>query len=219
MIHRMSAQAAINAPTSTYRPLARVIHRGDPGVTVSLGNHAISGTQLTALQNWHPIEVLHFPWRSPAQMARKARHFVDAGSRHATVYHSEAHRAVLERRLQDHYASLAVDDRSFETGFAGGVIVTDTRLRDVLRVLAGSTELREQSAQFSLSSAPTSPPPPHPTPGDDAAYAAEAAALRDADIVRARRVVDRLELRVGALEVRTARWQVPVPSQSELPEP
>lgn len=219
MTHRMSAPAAINAPVSTYRPLARVIHRGDPGVTVSLGNHAISGTQLAALQNWHPIEVLHFPWRSPAQMARKARHFVDAGSRHATVYHSEAHRAVMEQRLQDHYASLALDDRSFEIGIAEGVIVMDTRLRDVLRILASSAELREQGAEFSLPPAPASLFPLRPTPEDDAAYAAEAAAFRDADAVRARRVVDRLEQRVGALERRTARGRVPVPSRSKPSEP
>ncbi|MGH3136160.1 MAG: glycosyltransferase family 2 protein [Gaiellaceae bacterium] len=219
MTHRMSAPAAINAPVSTYRPLARVIHRGDPGVVVSLGNHAISGTHLTALQNWHPIEVLHFPWRSPAQMAQKARHFVEAGSRHATVYHVEAHRAVVQQRLQDHYASLAVDDRAFEIGIGEGAIVTDTRLRDVLRILAGSAELRERGGQFSLPPTSAALPVQHPTPQDDAAYAAEAAALRDADTVRACRAFDRLERRVRALERRTARGLLPIPSWPEPSEP
>ena len=216
MTHRLSSPAAINAPASTYRPLARVIHRGDPEVTVSLGNHAISGTRLVMLQNWHPIEVLHFPWRSPGQMARKSRHFVDAGSRHATVYHAEAHRAFEEHRLQDHYASLAVDDRSFEIGLADGVIVTDTRLRDLLRFLAGRSQLREQREQFTLTPSTAGLPLHRPTPEDDAAYAAEAAGLRDADVVRARRVADRLERRIAALETRKSRGRSHGPAPTEL---
>ena len=214
MVHRLSARAAINAPMSTYRPLARVIHRADPGVRVSRGGHATSGTRLVALANWHPIEVLHFPWRSPAQMARKASNFVNAGSRHATVYHAEAHRAARESRLDDHFASLAVDDRSFARGLAGGVLVEDTRLRDGLRLLAGGGELREGIGRF---------PRPHGSQvslrhlaDDETAYAAEAAALREAAVVRASRVVDRFEARVRALEDGLIRPRAPAAPEASM---
>jgi hypothetical protein len=43
---------------------------------VSLGDHAISGTQLTALQNWHPI--LSCTLLALASTTQDARHFVDA---------------------------------------------------------------------------------------------------------------------------------------------
>jgi hypothetical protein len=200
MTHRLSARAPINAPASTYRPLARVIHRGHPGVVVSLGNHSISGAPLETLEHWHPIEVLHFPWRSPEQMARKARHFVQAGPRHSTGYHTRAYRAVTEERFEAHFAELAVTDDELGRGYGEGVIVADTRVRDVLRTLCGATELREEGTAYRLEPGRSWPAPQ--VTAVDAAYAAEAAVLRDAEAVRSRRLLDDLEQRVRSLEAR-----------------
>ena len=203
MILRMSAPAPINAPVSTYRPLARVVHRGDREVRVARGGHSISGARLAVLPNWHPIEVLHFPWRSSAQMTRKARHLVRAfegGPRHPTGYHSEAYRAVEEKRPEAHYSALALDDDSLQRGFAENVIVVDTRVRDVLRLLAAKDGLREANSEHALPTVSAGLRIPWPTAEETAAYAAEAAVLREADIVRAFRLLDRLESRLGPLE-------------------
>lgn len=203
MTLRLSSSAPINAPSSTYRPLVRVVHRGDPRVVVARGSHSISGASLVPLPNWHPIEVLHFPWRSTAQMARKAGHLVKAfeGSpRLPTAYHSEAFRAVVGEAAEAHYAALAVDDDSRQRGLAEGVIVVDTRVRDALRLLAKRTELSGDNADFG-----STPPVGRlrfrgPTAENDGAYAAEAAVFRDAQIVRANRRVDSLETRISSLE-------------------
>jgi hypothetical protein len=203
MILRMSAPAPINAPASTYRPLVRVVHRGDPRVVVARGSHSISGASLVPLLNWHPIEVLHFPWRSTVQMARKARHLVKAfagSSRVPAAYHSEAHRAVTEESAEAHYAALAVDDDTRRRGLAEGVIVADTRVRDALRLLANRTELSGQNADFGSTSAVGRLRFPGPTADKNGVYAAEAAVFRDAQIVRAYRRVDSLEKRTSSLE-------------------
>jgi hypothetical protein len=46
---------------------------------------------------------------------------------------------------------------------------------------------------------------PEPTPGEDAAYAAEAAALTEADVIRVERRIDVLERRLRPLERRRPR--------------
>jgi hypothetical protein len=141
-------------------------------------------------------------------MARKAGHLVKAfeGSpRLPTAYHSEAFRAVAEETADVHYATLAVDDDSRKRGLAEGVIVLDSRVRDALRLLTDQPELSAGAADFG------SPPTlsrlhfARPTADEDAAYAAEAAALRDAQIVRASRLLDRLEQRTASLEHRAGR--------------
>jgi hypothetical protein len=202
MIHRLSPQASVNAPASTYRPLARVLHRGSPGVSVSLGNHAVAGFPGAVLPHWHPVEVLHFPWRSPDQMARKSRHFVEAGPRHATTYHTEAYRAVTEERALAHYETLMVDDTTLAGGYEARVIEKDTRIRDRLRALARLPELeRGGDRQYSgRGQRATS----EPEAAEEVGYPAEAANVRDAGLVRLSRLVDGVELRTRAAEARTA---------------
>ena len=70
MTVRLSQQAPINDPTSFYRPVVKVAHRGDPAVVVGRGNHALVDSRLVPLHSWHPLEVLHFPLRSRAQWTR-----------------------------------------------------------------------------------------------------------------------------------------------------
>ena len=71
MTARLTQHAPINDPTSFYRPVVKVAHRGDPRVEVGRGNHALVDSGFLTLTTWHPLEVLHFPLRSGAQWARK----------------------------------------------------------------------------------------------------------------------------------------------------
>ena len=45
----------------------------DPNVTVEAGNHNALGAGLDPIRAWHPIEVLHFSFRSVSQLERKGR--------------------------------------------------------------------------------------------------------------------------------------------------
>ena len=78
--------------------------------------------------------------------------------------------------------------------------MVDTRVRDALRLLAGTTELSGGNVGFDAPSALDRLRFPRPTADEDEAYAAEAAAFRDAQVVRAYRRVDNLERRITSLE-------------------
>ena len=99
-----------------------------------------------------------------------------------------------------------LDDVARESGLAAGSIVSDTRLRDALRILAGVAEL---PANGTAGFRPQGDPPrlvfPHPTLADETAYAVDCAVLREATVVRARRKLDELERRIDSLERRASR--------------
>jgi Glycosyl transferase family 2 len=188
MTARLSQHAPINDPTSFYRPVVKVAHRGDPGVTVARGNHALAGSAFKTLTTWHPIEVLHFPLRSRAQWMRKVQLQGDAFTKHiersGTGYHMKGYDALRGGRIEQQHASLVVDEAALKRGLAEGTMVVDTRLRDALRqVRAGER-----------------PAFPSPTVADDAEYAVEAAALDEAYAVRAQRRLDGIEQRLHSLE-------------------
>jgi len=204
MTVRLAAPAPINSPASTFRPLLRVVHRADAGVRVARGSHSISGADLAVLPSWHPLEVLHFPWRSPTQLARKAPHLWSAfadDTRQPTAYHADAYRAVRRGRAEDHYARLAVDDDDLRRGLDDLSVVRDVRVRDALRALAGEARLDEDPApRFTTSPATGRLSFGSPTAPEKARYAAEADALREAELVRARRRLDDLDRRISRVE-------------------
>jgi hypothetical protein len=188
MTARVSQHAPINDPTSFYRPVVKVAHRGDAKVTVARGNHALADSPFRTLTTWHPIEVLHFPLRSRAQWRRKVELQGDAFTKHiqrsGTGYHLKGYDALRHGRIEEQHESLVVDDAALERGIAEGTMVIDTRLRDAVRRLGAGERLT-----FSP-----------PTTADDAEYAVEAAALTDAYAVRAQRRVDAIEQRLDSLE-------------------
>jgi Glycosyl transferase family 2 len=188
MTARLSQQAPINDPTSFYRPVIKVAHRGDPHVAVARGNHTLLGSRFLPLTTWHPLEVLHFPLRSRAQWMRKVELQGDAFTKHieraGTGYHLKGYDALRAGRIDEQYESLVVDDAALERGLADGTLVVDTRLRDALRTLDRGGEL-----DF-----------PPPTDAEDVAYAVETAVLDEAYIVRAQRRLDALEQRLESLE-------------------
>jgi hypothetical protein len=202
MTARFSALAPINDPASLFKPIRKVVHRGDPEVRVSRGNHALVGSSLTPLRGWFPIEVFHFPLRTPAQTEHKAMlqgTAFEKISRAPTAYHARMYDAYREGTTDGYYESELLPDGVLERGVAEGRIVVDRRLRDALRRLrapAGSDRA------FLLPSEAEPLTFPLPTLVDDAEYAVEAAVLGEADVVRLQRRLDTLEGRLQTLELR-----------------
>jgi Glycosyl transferase family 2 len=204
MTLRLAPSAPINAPESTYRPLPRVLHRGDPGIAVSRGSHTVDRTRLVELPGWSPIEVLHFPWRSPDQMAKKADqmwHAFSTGPRAPAEYHTAARRAVRRGAQAEHFRALAVADDAAERGIAVGVLEWDTRVRDVLRRLFGSPIPAGGASERCGRPLAAGPVPLRAEQeASRARFEVEAAAHREAELVRIQRRVDRLDRQVSALD-------------------
>jgi hypothetical protein len=203
MTVRFSALAPINDPASLYKPIRKVVHRADPAVRVSRGNHALVGSSLAPLRGWFPIEVFHFPLRTLEQCARKAllqgtafERYVD---RPPTGYHARMYEDYRAGRIADYYESELLPDDELERGVSEGRLVVDTRLRDALRGLRAPSG---SDRQFGLPSEVEPLAFPLPTLVEDAEYAVEAAVLGEADVVRLQRRLDTLEQRLQMLELR-----------------
>lgn len=200
MTVRLSTAAPIHDPASIFRPGSKLIHRAHPDVRVGDGTHALHGVSLPRLPGYHPIEMLHFPFRTVAQTKAK---FVRAHgawtqnpSRPPPHYYAKAYSAIGEGRVDEFIASLACSDEMLEQGRASGTLVDDTRLRDALRALRdpdghGFRIDRGRVLAF-----------PRPDLADEARYAAEAAALDEADVVRLHRRLDSLVDRLARIDPR-----------------
>jgi Glycosyl transferase family 2 len=203
MTFRLVSHVPLNVPWSNYRPLPRVIHRGDPGITVSRGGHSVWMPSMRPYSWWSPVEALHFPWRSIEQMTKKAgvmeRAFADESQRPGG-YHTAAGHALSRGTLEAHYASLAVGREALSRGVETGCLVEDMRVRDVLRSLAGARSLRDRPAG-SFDSPPggrrVAPAPETATMGIELAL--ETIAAEEAELVRLQRRVDELGSRADAL--------------------
>jgi hypothetical protein len=190
MTIRVSAPAAINDPTSPYRPHQKVAHRADPEIRVGHGAHIARSRRWSSLHHWYPAEVLHFPFRSLEQWERKGVR--RAGTLHALAQYAVALRASEEGRSADRYRQLVVDDATLERGLVERSLVMDTRLRDTLRPLDPGVNGQ--------------PDPETRAWTTDPSVIAEGAALRDADVVRLFRHLDGLRPRVTALEARVRAY-------------
>ena len=201
MVVRLSQHAPINDPTSFYRPVVKVAHRGDPQVNVARGNHALAESSFLTLTTWHPIEVLHFPLRSRAQWMRKVELQGEAFTKHiersGTGYHLKGYDALRGGRIEQQHESLVVNDDAVARGIEDGTLVADPRLRDALRNLRVEAAGRRFALPFERPQPLTFP---QPTAAEDAAYAVEAAVLSEAYAVRAQRQLDGIEQRLLLLE-------------------
>ena len=195
MIVRLCAPALPGDKSTIYHAHQKVAHRADPDVEIERGNHNALGAALDPLRGWHPIEVLHFSFRSLEQAERKARaRWLQRSADGLLGHEARLRQAVRDDALEDFFASVAVSPEQLERGLADGTLALDTRLRDALRVL------RSPDGKYG---------PPDPAPllsfeapavDDAAAYAAEASALAGIDgIVRAERRVAALEARLAGL--------------------
>jgi len=181
MTVRFSGSAPLNDPTSPYRPHAKAAHRADREIVVLFGSHDVRSTRLSPLRDWYPADVLHFPFRSLAQWeqkgVRRARGDKPLGQ------YVRAYDASATGRASDFYESFVVGHETLTRGLTDGTLVVDTRLRDVIR-------------------SPERPLPQSAGVDGEAHALVEAAALREADIVRASRRLDVLASRIGAVECR-----------------
>jgi hypothetical protein len=195
MTVRLATPAHPGDKETIFHAHQKVAHRAHPEVEVERGNHDAAASGLQPLRGWHPLEVLHFSFRSVAQLEQKAR----GGWLRSPTYEPTRHRLLLDDaarhgRLAAFYDSYAVDDDQLASGLAGGTLAVDTRVRDALRVL------RDGDGRFTLPGEERRLEFPRPSAADDAAYAAEASVLVDIDgIVRAEQRVHALERRLDAL--------------------
>jgi hypothetical protein len=194
MTVRLAAPAFPGDKRTIFHAHQKVAHRADPEVTIEAGNHNALGLELEPVRAWHPIEVLHFSFRSPEQLERKAR----GGWVRNADYEPTEHQILLEEarqegRVREFYDSFAVDDDALARGLADGTLALDTRLRDALRALrADDGKFRLDAGELAF---------PRAGVEEDAAYAAEASVLVEIDgIVRAEQRIDALEERLAALE-------------------
>jgi hypothetical protein len=183
MTVRVSTAVPINDPTSPYRPHAKVAHRADREIVVRYGAHLVH-SRLAPLTDWYLADVLHFPYRSLEQYLRKslrrAYGELDLGQ-YVKAFHAHE-----QGRAEQSFRSLVIDDATLERGRRAGMLVMDTRLRKALRALGkrgGET-----------------PSSPQADAGEDTRRLFEAAALRDADVVRLSRRLDDLRARISAVE-------------------
>jgi hypothetical protein len=184
MTARVAGSAPINDPNSLFRPNLKVVHRGDPDVTLSAGAHTLLDSSAAPLRGWYPIEFFHFPLRSRAQAERKYGNLRASLGTTRNAYYEEVARARESGRFTEFYDTLVLDDAAVARGVADGSLVDDTRLRGAMRALQAGEQL-----VF-----------PRPTVVDEAAYAVDVAALGEADVVRLQRQVDALEQRLRAIE-------------------
>jgi hypothetical protein len=183
MTVRVSAAAPTNDPTSPYRPHAKVAHRGDPEIVIRYGAHLVH-SRLAPLTDWYVADALHFPFRSLEQYLRKSLRQAH-GEWHLGQYVRAFH-AHEQGRIEAVFRSLVVDDETLQHGRAVGSLVVDTRLRDALR------------GQRAVNARPSS----RLEGPERSDHIVEAAALREADIVRLSRRLDDVVARVAAVEAR-----------------
>jgi hypothetical protein len=187
MTVRLAAPAHPGDKETIFHAHQKVAHRASPEVWVERGNHDASAPGLDPLRGWHPIEVLHFSFRTARQAERK----LSGGWLRNPEYDAPKHQllangALRAGRVEDYFTSFVVDDESLARGLASGALAVDVRLRDALRALA------EDGGRLVI---------PHPDVADDAAYASEASVLEEIDgIVRSEARADALEDRLAALE-------------------
>jgi hypothetical protein len=197
---RMTVRLAVPAfpgdKQTIFHAHQKVAHRATPDVVVEDGNHDATGSGLEVVRWWHPIEVLHFSFRSIVQLERKA----DGGwhrnrGRSATLHQRVLRDALLGQRVAALYGAHTVQDDALAQGLTDGTLAIDTRLRDALRTLRApdGSFLPIQSDRCLLFE--------RPGLREDALYAAETSTLGQVDgVVRAGMRVDLLERRLAQLE-------------------
>jgi Glycosyl transferase family 2 len=183
MTARFAPTAALNDPTSPYRPHAKAAHRGDPDIVVWFGSHRVASTRLAPLPGWHPADVFHFPFRSLEQYERK--NVRRAKGDKPLGQYVKGLQAREQGRIENAYRLLEVGDAALARGLAAGSLVLDTRLRDAVASLGPESASRVPAR-----------------PQEGPRYAGDEAALRDADIVRLVRRLDDLRTRLEVVEAR-----------------
>ncbi len=198
MTVRLGEPAFPGDKTTIFHAHQKVAHRADPQVTIEAGNHNALGAGLDPIRAWHPIEVLHFSFRTVQQLERKGQ----GGWLRNAGYEPTLHQLLLDEasrrgRLDDFYASFVVTDEALDRGIHDGSLAIDSRLRDALKTLRtedGGFRLPDSGSESTLTF-------PRPDVREDALYAGEASVLVEIDgVVRTEQRVEEFEKRLTALE-------------------
>ena len=185
MTLRFAGPAPLNDPATPFRPVVKVAHRGDPDVVVGGGGaHQVFGVRGGVLRAWHPLEVLHVPFRSRAQSATKYRKAWTGWAGNPRGDLARARQGHDEGRDSAVWDRVALSDAECERGLLAGSLVHDTRLRDALR--AQARDRPNHSPLLSRSELDR--------------HAHEVAVFQEAELVRFARWTDELAGRVRALE-------------------
>lgn len=192
MTVRLSPGAPLAHPHSAFKPSVKIAHRADARVVVQGGSHRLLAGPFATLPGWHPIEVLHFPTRSPEQLERKMRHWAEAGRDWRFT------RAGISG-ASDFFSSLVLDEDELEAGIETGALTVDTRLRDALRAVRRESP-DQGGGQFLLPTGGAALDFPRPAVDDERAYRSELAALGDRSVFRLQRRLDDLSAKLTARE-------------------
>jgi glycosyl transferase family 2 len=190
MTVRLATPAPINDPATPFRPVVKVAHRAHPAVVVAEGgSHQVFGLPWASLESWSPLEILHFPLRSKKQCERKYRKTWTGWEQNLRADLARARQSSLEPGRPGIWARVALDEEDVQRGVGEGWLVVDTRLRDVLRKLAGAPAPALGTLHV-----------PPPTRAEADAHALETKVFEEAELVRYTRWANELEARLGNLE-------------------
>jgi hypothetical protein len=163
----------------------KVLHRAHPDVVIGEGNHEARWPSSVDLRGFWPLEVLHFPMRSPEQCVRKWRNY----ERHGY----SGYDVLTDFDPHVYYKSLVVDDNALAPGVETGSFVVDNRLRDALQTVRSG----DRSGPLHL---------PALTTAEEAALAADVAAGLERDaFAKVDKQARELESRLAAIEVSLLR--------------
>jgi hypothetical protein len=169
----------------------KVLHRANPDVTVSAGNHDARWPSSVDLRGFWHFEVLHFPMRTAEQCVLKWRNY--------ERYGYSGYNVLTDFDAGEYYDSLLVDDDELARGLEAGVFAVDNRLRDALRTIRTDGTFRLPDASRPLYFPPF-------TTSEAAALAADIAAASERDAaVKVEGRVRELETRLAAVELSLGR--------------
>jgi len=126
------------------QPTDNAVHRGDPDIVVSQGNHVVSLQSAGQPDPAFALEVLHLPWRSWSQFEQKVVHAGRAYEANPDLRPSKNHhgmadyRRYLAGRLRYVWALRQALEEELVDGERTGQYVRDTWLRDHLHGLVGN---------------------------------------------------------------------------------
>lgn len=204
MTVRLAGHAPINDPATPFRPVVKVAHRAHPNVSVS-GGHMAYGLPWPLLTAWYPLEVLHVPLRSREQCARKYRKTWTGWGENLRGDLARARQASEDGLPNPVWDRVALDDSELERGLAEGWLVSDTRLRDALRLL------RQEDDVIPTATGSSQRRPALPGRAELDAHALDVTVFEEAELIRYKRWVDELETRVLRLEDHTKTRRLGLP--------
>ena len=137
---RMTIREASSRSPLGFPLLPKVIHRGDPGVEVAMGNHDVTGGEFAPLPPLGLIDLVHAPMRSWEQFSRRIRNMGEAFEATPDVGPDVAsdqrylYTRLLDGTLREWFDERVFADSAVHAGLEQGLLVGDDR---IARSLAG----------------------------------------------------------------------------------